>query len=330
MSYQLFVAWVPFQRRSLSMQSYFKYELYFISISFQNKYLRVVEYLYKALKTLLILLFHCPDIFWIQLPPNFILHLAILFKNLLHPKMQIVADCHNATFRSPWVKIPYTISFLNRCDLVIVHNSSVLDQATALGVNKNKLLVLEDPPASIKIPEHIEKTKIIHPLLVCPCSFNADEPIQEIIEAARLIPNIAFYLTGNSNRAKGLHSLTNLPHNVKITGFLTEDEFNLLLFESDLIMGLTKLDGIQLSVANEAVGIGKPLVLANTKTLKAMFYRGAVFVDALEPKSIAQGCQEALMNINNLSQEIDELRVDRKAKWSEQAGKVIKLLAKAS
>lgn len=327
MSRQLFVAWVPFQRRSLSMQPYFDYDLEFIRLSFKYRWLRPFEYILKAQKTLSFLLARRPSLFWIQLPPNFLLHLSYLYQKILSPKTKIIADCHNATFRSPWIRIPGTVSLLNHCDLVIVHNQFVLDQAISLGIHPDKIQVLEDPPAQIAFSNQSSTRRWPHPLVVFPCSFNTDEPIQEVLEASLLAPNITFALTGNPNRARGIHILSGLPTNVKLTGFLSESDFNHLLHEADVILGLTKLDGIQLSVANEAIGIGKPLVLSNTKTLSSLFNQGAIFVESSQPQSIAQGCINALRKADLLSHEAQSLRVEREKHWQKQADFILNTLA---
>lgn len=305
------------------MQLYFKYDLRFIQLSFKHRWLRPLEYGYKMQKTLKFLFSTRPTLFWIQLPPNFLLHVAWLYKTLFAPTLRVIADCHNATLRAPWVKIPGTIALLKHCDLVIVHNQAVLDQALALGISPDKVQVLEDPPAQITVPEPAASLQLPHPLVVCPCSFNADEPIQAVIEAARLAPDMMVALTGNPARARGLHGLTELPANVKLTGFLSEADFNTLLLEADLILGLTKLDGIQLSVASEAIGLGKPLVLSNTKTLQTLFYQGAVFVDSSQPDSIVQGCRDALANLPSLKAAINDLKTKREQAWKQEANRIL-------
>jgi hypothetical protein len=328
MESQLFIAWVPFQRRSVSMQNYFGYNLVFISFALKYRWLRWLEYIFKLTRTLILFFTYRPKVFWVQLPPNFILHIIILLKILFANNMKIVSDCHNATFRSPWIKIPGTIYCLNKCDAVVVHNSSVLSEAIKLGIKKDCLVVLEDPPAEIGMPKHLQETSKVssNPLLVFPCSFNADEPIKEIIEAARLAPDISFALSGNFNRARGIHSLSSLPNNIELTGFLSETEFDKLLYRADLILGFTKLDGVQLSVANEAVGIGKPLVLSDTQLLKKLFYKGAVFVNSNSPESVVEGCRTALAKLDTLSHEVRELKTERDQSWRQEAQQVLRKL----
>ncbi len=126
-------------------------------------------------------------------------------------------------------------------------------------------------------------------------------------------------LTGKASRAKGIHDLSNMPPNVNLPGFLPTSEFNSLLCNTDIVLGLTKLDGIQLSVANEAVGSEKPMVLANTQVLNKLFHKGAIYVDALDPLSIAQGCKEAFLKKNELAKQVKELRLERKEHWLAQA-----------
>jgi hypothetical protein len=319
---QLFIAWVPFQRRSISMQSHFGYELEFLSFAFKNRLLRPLEYILKAGKTLTLFLRQQPQTIWVQLPPTPILYLAHLYKVFFDRQVKIIADCHNATFRSPWISFPGTVALLNSCDIVLIHNDSVKEQAMANGVNCKDLYVLEDPPALVERVTTQNQELFPHPWILCPCSFNRDEPIEAVLDAARLTPEITFVLTGKTSRAKGIHDLSNIPPNVNLPGFLLESEFDSLLCNADVILGLTKLDNIQLSVANEAVGASKPMVLANTEILKKLFHKGVIYVDAFDPKSIAQGCREALLNKYKLTKEVSELILERKERWLAQASQV--------
>ncbi|HEY9657111.1 MAG TPA: hypothetical protein V6C65_01510 [Allocoleopsis sp.] len=327
---QVFVAWVPFQRRSVSMQSYFGYELRFLSFAFKNRLLRPLEYLIKGWQTLALLIDRQPQVVWVQLPPTPLLHLAFAYKALLNQKLSIIADCHNATFRRPWISLPGTVALLNRCDLVIVHNDAVQEQALSLGLNPQRLAVLLDPPAQVEATPEQPQASFPHPWVLCPCSFNRDEPIQEILEAARLAPEITFVLTGNPARAQGIHDLSHIPENLKLAGFLPTATFNQFLCNTDAILGLTKLDGIQLSVANEAVGVGKPMVISHTQTLKQLFYKGAIYVDPMNAQSIAQGCKDVLVQKQALTEQIIDLQKERSQQWINHAHDVLSFLDRAS
>lgn len=335
---QLFIAWVSFQRRALSIQPYFNYDLRFIELSFSQRLLRPLEYLIKAWKTLFWLIQERPAVVWMQLPPTLVLHVFFFYKAIFDHNCMIVADCHNATFRKPWLTIPGFRLLLKYCDVVLVHNSAVEQQIRELKLSVSQLLVLEDPPAIFDDVSSATSGEIsgatsseilgdlTEPWIICPCSFNKDEPIEAILAAARLVPDITFVLTGNRHRAAANHDISQLPENVKLPGFLPIETFDQLLCQANIVMGLTLLDGIQLSVANEAVGVGKPMVLANTTTLRRLFYKGAVYIDPQESASIAAGCREAIERQAELTQAVDELRAERQQVWLKQAEQVREIL----
>ncbi|WP_448604861.1 hypothetical protein [Thermoleptolyngbya sp.] len=319
---QLFIAWVRFQRRIESMEAYFKYESIYISVSLKNRFLKPVEYLVKCQKTLAMLWKSDPEVVWIQLPPSPLLYLIRIYKLFVNPKLRIVADCHNATFRKPWLSSPLVISLLNQCEVVIVHNDEVRKAAIVLGIYPERVVVLRDrvmQTSSEDLPSFLDKPR---PWILFPCSFGTDEPISQVLEAARQAPNLTFIITGNVERAKGKHDLSSVPENVVFTGFLSKSRYDSLLCNTDLVLGLTKLDGIQLSVAGEAVGVGKPMVLADTKLLRTLFYQGAIYTDPLNPQSIAQSCYLALEKRFQLELEILEMRKDTDRNWLESADHV--------
>ncbi|QSJ20721.1 hypothetical protein JYQ62_09905 [Nostoc sp. UHCC 0702] len=315
---QFFISWVPFQRRSISLQTYFGYNLKFLTLSFKYRFLRPIEYILKAWQTLRLFFQHQPQIIWVQLTPTPLLHVAHFYKKVFQPKTIIIADCHNNTFDSPWINIPGAVYLLKHSDLVIVHNDWVNKKVIEDNLSNGNICVLEDPPVVIKSQDNKSKTSFSHPLIVFPCSFNVDEPIQDVLESARLAPNITFVLTGNTARARGIHDFSDVPDNVKLPGFLPEEEFNQLLLDADAILGLTKEEGIQLSVAVEGVGIGKPLILSDTVTLRKLFDKGAIYVKNNSPSSIAEGCIKAISRQEELIQEIQELQRERAKIWLDQ------------
>lgn len=331
---QLFIAWVPFQRRSVSMRDHFGYDLEFISLSFKNRLFRPFEYVIKTAKTLGLFVSRRPRVVWLQLPPTILLYLSYLYKLVLKRDALIIADCHNATFRKPWISLPGIVGLLNRCALVLVHSEQVEQQAKALGVIPDLVCLLEDPPTLIEASSRPydspstsgEPAFYTHPWVLCPCSFNRDEPIEELIAAARLAPEITFVITGKPSRAKGIHDLTNLPSNVVLSGFLPLERFDELLLNADVVLGLTKLDGIQLSAAGEAVSTGTPMVLSATTLLKKLFYKGAIYVDSDVPESIAQGTQRAIAAHDDLTQAVIDLRRERQRTWLGQTSRVNMLL----
>jgi hypothetical protein len=153
----------------------------------------------------------------------------------LQPPSYYYWDCHNATFRPPWISSPGTLDLLNSSDLLLVHNDWVKKQAIEIGISNERLYVLEDPIALVEDRTEQNQNVFPHPWILCPCSFNKDEPIEAVLDAARLAPEITFVLTGNTARAKGIHNLSDIPPNIKLAGFLPTAEFDSFLCNTDVV-----------------------------------------------------------------------------------------------
>lgn len=319
---QLFIAWTPFMRRPESMQQFFGYELHFIAISFSKRWMKPLEYAVKLWITLRLLLLKKPDVLWVQVAPTFLLYVAHLYKAIFRRDLTVIADCHNSMYRKPWVKLPGAIRLLNGCDKVLVHNHKVMLNAMRLGVQEKRLTVLETKPASLQKLQQTASAAnegMPRPWLLLPCSFDTDEPIDKVVAAARFIPHITIVITGNPAKYKGGQDLSNLPPNVRLAGFLPKSQYNELLQTCDFVMGITTRDDVQLSVANEAVGAGKPMVISGSALQRELFYSGAIYVDPLDPDSIADGCMEALERLDQLRLGIERLRRERNERWFSQA-----------
>ena len=105
---------------------------------------------------------------------------------------------------------------------------------------------------------------------------------------------------------------------MRLSGWLEAPEYQRLLRDVDLLVGLTTEEHVQLSGANEAVGNGCPMVLSDTRTLRELFPRGTVHVPNTRT-GLADGLRRALEDIERLRVEVAELRVERLARWTAQA-----------
>lgn len=261
-----------------------------------------------------------PDIVWVQLPQVPALWAALIYRSLTRKPIKVVADCHNAQLRDPWGSFPLALWSLKRCDAILVHNEAMYAKAAELGWPMGKVLVLEDVPAIGKAQPsvglataHITASK---PWVLFPGSFAKDEPINEIFEAARLAPELTFIITGRPERAQqNGHALINRPSNLILAGFLSLELFDDLIREADVVLGLTKEEGIQLSVCNEALGFNKPLVTSNTRILKKLFGNAAVLVDTHSPADIVRGCEDAVSDAATYSDKSAALSIERVSNW---------------
>ena len=300
------------------MKPYFNYDLFFLPLPFHQRFLKPLGYLVNSIRTLGIFLREKPDTVWVQLAPTFLLYIAFLYK-LTNKSVNVVADCHNSMFNPLWLNLPLARYLLERCQIVLVHNDHVKQHAEEIGVAPGRLAKLETRPAQVQCDSSGQDSIYSRPWVLFPCSFDSDEPIEAVLRAAEQIPDVTIAVTGNTRRAVGRHDLSNIPRNVTLVGFLPKERFNELLCNADLILGLTTSDNVQLSVANEAVGAQKPMVISDTKLLRSLFYKGAVYVETTSAESIAHGLKAGLENHAVLIDEVQQLRTEREARWCTQA-----------
>lgn len=335
-TYSVYIAWTTFQRRQESMCDIVGFKCWFYPLPRSGRIIKLINYLRLLAKTVRDLLRASPHVVWVQLPQVPALWAALIYRSLAKHPVKIVADCHNAQLRPPWSLFPLAKWSLVKADAILVHNEIMHAKAKEIGWPMGKVLVVEDvPAANKKFPPnglalaHIDAPK---PWVLFPGSFAADEPIQEMLEAARIASECTFIITGRLDRAKQLgHDIDSLPRNVVLPGFLSVELFDDLLREANVVIGLTREEGIQLSVCNEALGFGRPLVTSNTKILSKLFGNAAVLVEATSPSSIAAGCREALCHADEYAARSTVLAASRLSDWKEgQFGKLIKLLEENS
>lgn len=264
-----------------------------------------------------------PDEVWLQMPPTVKLYVAALYK-AVRPRTTLVADCHNGTLREPWISTPGLVWMLSRVvDVVLVHNHVVLERALAAGFPPDRTFILETSPARPDAAPAQDEMQ--HPYVIFPASFMPDEPIEALLDAARRLPWVRFIVTGDAREAVSRGDLRDRPENVVLSGWVDREAYRGLLFHADAVVGLTLYEGVQLSVANEATGFGKAMVLSDTRLLRELFHSGAVYV-APRSEDIARGIEEALSRRESLEQESAELRTKRVQRWAAQATAVLERL----
>lgn len=248
-----------------------------------------------------------PRVLWLQLPPVPLLWAALYHRRFVDPRIRLVADCHNAMFGKRWAWVPWGVSWLNRCDLVVVHTEAVLKMAKRAGVASSLLFLLEDIPALQQSHGYSAPPSFLRgrqrPWILFPGSFNADEPVAELLEAARSRPEWTFILTGKLASAKrNGHILDVASQNVIFPGYLPTNDFDALLSAVDVVLALTTVDGIQLSVCNEALAFSKAMVVSDTPLLRRLFGAAAVMTDSSRPDAIAEAVESAIRSRDTLEQ----------------------------
>jgi len=270
--------------------------------------------------TLALLREHRPGVLWMQMPPLPLLWAGLWHRRRVDTDVRLVADCHNATFGTRWGRVPLALHLLAGCDLVVVHNDHMLREALARGLPRERLFVLEDVPPSPVLPTAAPlPTGLMQrprPWVLVPGSFAADEPVGELMRAAALVPECTFVLTGRPENARRFgHRLDPTPRNVVLTGYLETAVFDNLLQASDLVLALTRQDGIQLSACNEALGFGKAMVVSDTPLLRRLFGDGVQMADSRDPLALARAIRQSLARRPELERAAQALAASRREQW---------------
>lgn len=321
-----YLAWAAFQRRQVSMADLAGFECVFMPLAYKGRshLLRAAHYLALMVRTWRWLHTHRPRCVWLQLPQLPLLWTVLAWRALFDRRLQVVADCHNSVFRPPWSTLPFTAGLLARADLVLVHNDRVLAQALALGLPADRTRVLEDLPALPPPPGQAPPVPAAfagraRPWVLFAGSYGHDEPVAEVLQATRELGQGVVAITGRlGNAAKHGHDIHDVPGNAVLTDYLPLPQFEALLVHADVVLALTRLDGIQLSVCSEAIGYGKAMVASDTPLLRALFGRAAELVDSAQPSDIVRGIRAAMQRRQALEQAAVALATERLQRWVDE------------
>lgn len=240
---------------------------------------------------------------------------------MFNKRSKIILDMHNGATRGSWGKLPFIWKIMNKySDLVIVHNEDYFNEITSTGKLTTKLIeVLPDPPAEkhrsvigLNNSDLLKKGEIN---ILIPCSYNPDEPINELIELAKMNPEFHLIMTGNKNKALKILGDTDIPKNITFSGFISADEYKYLFLHAEVIMGLTKNENIQLSVSTESLSFGKPAILSDTKTLRKLYPNGYIFTDN-NPQNMKDSILNYLNEYQKLNKELSEVRQEKIKNWN--------------
>ncbi len=297
------------------------------------------KYFLQTARTLFLLLRHRPRVVFVTSPPVFAVLPVYLYALLFRARYAI--DCHSGCFlEDHWKRWAWLQRFLSRrAALNLVHNA---DNAREIEPWGCKLTVFPSLPPDLGVAGpagaaetagsagaagsagtagRIPAAPRLRPVAVYICSFKGDEPVETFLAAAREAPGVDFLVTGRAPADMEAR----LPANVKLTGFLGEDEYNGLLADTDLIIALTTRPGTLLYGAQEAIALEKPLVLSRTPTLESHFTGGAVFAENT-PEGLRAAILDALARKDALAAAMAEFarryRAEGEARVEEVRGMV--------
>ena len=236
-------------------------------------------------------------------------------------------DCHNSTFQDPlWnrrVMLKLMRWLMSNAAAVIVHNDSIRRYAIETLKMRGNFRVVRSPIPDYDVPAPAD---LASPSVLAICSYSKFEPVRPILNAARLTPEVYYYLTGDQTRAKpeviGLAG-----PNVTFTGYVPNERFDQLLGGADVVMCLDRRDNLLQLAQHQAIGAHRPIVTTDIPTARGYLTQGAVFVQNT-PESIAAGVREAIHRRDELREQIRALKPIRQREQAEQVASLLAELAR--
>jgi len=249
-----------------------------------------------------------PDVVFVMTPP-LIAAIPAFWYAWRHQK-QVVLDAHSAAFLHPrWRWFQWLQRWMcRRAATTLVHNDHIGRLVAEAGGHTT---LVPDVPVIFA-----ERQTFVRPpgfAVAVVCSFNYDEPLPAIIEAARQVPEVRFFVTGNPKHLDP-RLLVQMPPNMTLTGFLSTAAYGGLISEADAVLTLTTRDHTMLRGAYEAVYQGTPVVVSNWPLLREAFPEGAVHVDN-SPGQIAEAIRKIAGEATSFKAAAERMAAIKHARW---------------
>jgi glycosyltransferase involved in cell wall biosynthesis len=231
------------------------------------------KYAGQAWRTWRVLQREKPTAIFVMVPPIFAAVVVWLYATVR--RVPFVLDAHTAAFMHPrWARWQWLQRALSRrAATTIVTNEHLAAHVRAGG---GRATLVPDVPVRFAEIERVSRGGEF--LVAVVCSFNYDEPIAQILDAARAMPDVSFMMTGNPKHLSA-DLKSRVPGNVTLTGFMPDAAYAGLLTSADVVMTLTTRDHTMLRAAYEAIYQGTPVIVSDWPILRTSFDDGAVHVD---------------------------------------------------
>ena len=264
----LFVSWMHHHGRSADLAAALGAEAAFVAVGrLTDRRTAPFRHLVQAVRTVRLLAVRRPDVLLVMAPPALLVLIGLLWRRTTGGRL--VVDAHSKAVLGR----PASWRLGRRADLVVV----TLD---ALTTDLPRALAVHDPPARIAPAP-------AHGAVVFPASWYGDEPHDDVVAAARALPDVSFAVTGRA--PAGL----DVPPNVRLTGFLPREEYERLVGGAAVVLALTTRESTMQRAAYEAVSAQRPVVASDTAALRSYLGDAAVYA-ARGGAALAGAVREAL------------------------------------
>lgn len=316
------IVWAPYEKRTEQYAERLNASLYNIHyLCYKRPILAPMKYIPQYLRTLAVLHRQRPGIVFVTNPPVFAALSVYVYCRF--SRASYIMDTHSpALYGWKWawtVPLQRALSRPALVNIVDQHRYKCLFESWGA-----KALVLERPPLSIPSDRLKQVYDSSQFSVTVVSTFAGDEPLGLVLGAAERLPEICFFILGDTALAKK-YLMKDAPDNVKFPGYLLGDEYWNQLYSSRAIMVLTTHSYSLLGGAQEGMALGKPLVLSRQPALTDYFTRGTIFFDH-SVEGVVNGVRKMREQEPHLSREIVELAAEKRERWEEEFQKLLVLI----
>jgi glycosyltransferase involved in cell wall biosynthesis len=293
-------AWITWeiQVRNRSMSAALSVPLYELTSDLP----RLLKYPVLLFKTCCILVKTKADILFVQNPSIVLSFLAICAKPIL--RLTVIVDAHNSGIfpLEGRNQVLNTIAkfIVSQSDYTIITNRFLAKIVKSWGGNP---IIMPDPIPDFsahKIVPFIPKKPYVYFI----CTWADDEPFDEVFKAAsRLKANVDVYVTGNYKKKLDADAVASIPGNVKLLGFLSEDDYLNYFAGASLILDLTTRENCLVCGAYEALALKRPAIISDSIVSRELFKAGFLYTQN-SAESISQTIEAGFKRLPSLQLEM--------------------------
>jgi glycosyltransferase involved in cell wall biosynthesis len=166
--------------------------------------------------------------------------------------------------------------------------------------------------APVAFPQHRAQAT---PVVLFVGVFAPDEPVEAVVDAARLLPEVQFQITGDVRLAPSA-LLADAPANVSFVGYLGAEDYRRCVADATVLLTLTTEPSSVMRSAYEAVYARTPLITTGTPALRELFPH-AVFCDNTA-ESVRDAVVRALQTLPELASQVDAALAVQDRRWAQQ------------
>ena len=264
----VFISWIKFHGRSAELAARLDAEPVFMESKWP-KAPAPVRHLELAVRTARLVRRRDWNAVVVMLPPTPLLLVAKLFKR---KNTVLIADMHTGVFSDPKWKWALKPSLrLLKSDFAIVTNNQLADVCAEHGV---RAFALHDV-VSDKASDTDTHSPAPERTVLCPLAYASDEPVDEILQAASMLPDLTFLLTGRAPESlRG-----SAPANVTFTGYLSNEDYDATMRRAGVVLALTTRDHTMQRAGYESLMWGTPVVTSDFALLRDYFGSAALYSD---------------------------------------------------